>query len=234
MNKELEVATVCANRETILSGTPVCLDAEVRDHNTNAKQSITPNTANSPENTAGTSDVTPEDAKSLRGVRAEIAKMAARNADNDGLGTTDLYGLPGIIEGYVVEVNGELAEEIPDFVPTRDELFQLAKYWTKVERDIEFFHFRFRMTGGSEVRRATFARRRLARIESLVGKDLVEMAKEEAYAEVGKEQDPREWDIFLNGTEEERNNLQAKIARDMQANNAERSESTRRNGEDVA
>ena len=173
-------------------------------------------------------------AESQRRVRAEIAKMGIRNADNDDLGTTDSYGLPGIIEGYVVEVNGELAEEIPDFVPTRDELFQLAKYWTKVERDIEFFHFRFRMTGGSEVRRATFARRRIARIESLVGKDLVNMAKEEAYAEVAKEQDPREWDIFMNATEE-KYDLQAKIARDMQINsNAERSELTSSNGEDVA
>ena len=217
MNKESEVTTVSGNCETILSGTPMGLDAEVRNHNTSAKQSLTPNPANSPENTAGTSDATPEDAESRRRVRAEIAKMGVRNADNDGLGTTDLYGLPGIIEGYVVEVNGELAEEIPDFVPTRDELFQLAKYWTKVERDIEFFRFRFRMTGSSEVRRATFARRRIARIESLVGKDLVKMAKEEAYAEVGKEQDPREWDIFLNGTDEERNDLQAKIARDISA-----------------
>ena len=117
--------------------------------------------------------------------------MGVPNADNDGLGTTVLCGLPGIIEGYVVEVNGELAREIPDFVPTRDELIQLAKYWAKVERDIEFFHFRFRMTGSSEVRRATFARRRIARIERLVGRDVVKMAKEEAYAEVEKEQDPR-------------------------------------------
>ena len=215
MNQKLEITTVGANRAKSFSGTLVGLDAQVRHHNTNAKQSITPTTANSPGNTAGSAGVTPEDAESQRRVRAEIAKMGVRNADNDGLGTTDLYGLPGIIEGYVVEVNGELAEEIPDFVATRDELIQLAKYWTKVERDIEFFHFCFRMTGSSEVRRATFSRRRIARIESLVGKDLVKMAKEEAYAEVGKEQDPREWDIFMNDTEEETNDLRAKIARDM-------------------
>jgi hypothetical protein len=227
MDKQLEVTAAGANRLTILSGSPVGLDAEVRNHNTNAIESIMPNTANSPGNTARTSDATPEDAESRRRVRAEIAKMGIRNADNDGLGTTDFCGLPGIIEGYVEEVNGELAEEIPDFVATRDELIQLAKYWTKVERDIEFFHFRFRMTGSSEVRRATFARRRIARIESLVSKDLVKMAKEQAYAEVGKEQDPREWDIFMNGTEVEKNDLQAEIARDMYVNsNTERSEST--------
>ena len=221
MNKELETTTVSARRESILSKTPADLDAEVRNHNTNAKQSITPkaNTSNSSENSAGRSDGTPEDAESRRRVWAQITKMGVRNADNEGLGTTELYGLPGIIEGYVVEVNGELAEEIADFVPTRDELMQLAKYWSKVELDIEFFHFRYRISGSSEVRRITFARRRIARIESLLGNDPVKMAKKEAYSEVGKEQDPREWDIFLNGTEEERKDLQSKIAHAMQANN---------------
>ena len=49
---------------------------------------------------------------------------------------------------------------------------------------------------------------------SLVSKGLVMMAKEEVYAEVGEEQDPREWDILMNGTEEEKKDLQATIARD--------------------
>ena len=94
---------------------------------------------------------------------------------------------------------------------------QLVKYWTNVGLQIEFFDFRYCMTAGStDVRRAIFARRRIARIENLLGKDLVNLAKEEACAEFGKEQDPRVWAIFLDGTEEERKELQAEIAREMQ------------------
>jgi hypothetical protein len=91
------------------------------------------------------------------------------------------------------------------------------------------------MSSSTEFRRMTFARRRVARIEKLLGNDLVEFAKAQAYEEFGKEQDPREWHVFLNGTEQERKEMQDEIARKMQEDRArqEASVTSGNNHEDV-
>ena len=61
-----------------------------------------------------------------------------KNSDNDFL-------LPWRGErfriGYVGEVNGEGAEEIAGFTPTRHELIQLVKYWYGRYLDKSWFWF---------------------------------------------------------------------------------------------
>ena len=210
MNNEVEITNVSANRDANSNGAAEGLDAEVRNIN---KKKTDGSDAIPDVTESGNSSQASEDLASRKKLWAQIAKFGVQNADNAGLNPTRLCGM---MEGCVVDVNGGLAEEVQGFLPTYDELMQLVKYWTKTDLDIQLFEFRFRTTGSTEWRRATFAGRRIARIENLIGKDLVEMAQEEAYAEVGKEQDPREWDIFLNGTEEQRKDLQKEIARKMQ------------------
>jgi hypothetical protein len=133
--------------------------------------------------------------------------------------------------GYVEEVNGTGAQEVQEFLPTRHELLQLVKYWARVDVDIEYFYFCCQQSGSTEMRRSTFARRRLARIADLLGDEAVDQAIEEAFADYGKDQDPRVWNIFLNGTEEERKALREELDRKMQEYFAESATSEAGSGE---
>lgn len=65
-----------------------------------------------------------------------LENPSVRNADNDLLGA--IRGR-GVCTGFVDEVNGPGAEEFPAFVPTRNELLQLVKYWAKIAVDIDYF-----------------------------------------------------------------------------------------------
>jgi hypothetical protein len=145
-----------------------------------------------------------------------LASPAVRNADNELLGAIHIGRLT---VGYVDEINGPGAEEILGFVPTRHELIHLAKYWAKVGINIDYFWFCYQQTGSSEMRRGRFAWRRVDRIADVLGDEVVKAAVDKAYEEYGKDQDPRTWNIFLNGTPEERTALQEEIAREMCENN---------------
>ena len=68
------------------------------------------------------------------------ANPAVRNADNKMLGAINNGRF---IIGHVEEVNGAGAEEVQGFLPTRNELIQLAKYWAKVGIDIDYYWFCF-------------------------------------------------------------------------------------------
>lgn len=135
-----------------------------------------------------------------------------RNADNDSLGPSGGYGF---IIGYVDEVNGRGAEEIQGFLATRHELIQLAKYWTTKAIDIEYWWFLYEQVGTSETRSRAFAWRRVSRIEEIVGKEEVDGAVKEAYDEYGKRLDAKAWNIFLNGTPEEREAFRKEIYAEM-------------------
>jgi hypothetical protein len=135
------------------------------------------------------------------------------NPDSAGLGC---FGDDRFTVGYIDEVNGPGAVEVPAFVPTRHELIQLAKYWAGVEIDLEFSWFVYQATGSSEIRRGPFASRRIARIAEALGEEAVAEAVRQAYNEFAKGIDPRTWSIFLNGTPEERRVLQDELAREAE------------------
>lgn len=153
----------------------------------------------------------PED---LQRYQKQAANPKVRNADNSGLGPIG----QGIIIGYVDQVNGSGAEEFEGFVPTRYELIQLAKHWAKVAIDIEYFWFCYEQPSSSEIRLRPFAWRRVNRIADVLGDEAVQKAVDAAYEEYGKRQDARTWNIFLNGTPEERKALQDEIAREIAGN----------------
>lgn len=128
-----------------------------------------------------------------------------RNADNEYL---EPWGSRGLIIGYVDEVNGDGAQEIPGFVVTRHELIELVKYWTKRAIDIQYFWFCHEQVGSTDMRVEPFARRRVTRIARLIGQDEAAEAIEQAYEEYAASfQDCRAFTVFCHGTAEERKAL---------------------------
>ena len=99
-----------------------------------------------------------------------------RNADNAALApiVVNRFAI-----GHVDEINGEGAKEMPAFVPTRHELFVLAKYWIREIRQLEFFEFLSGQTGSREMRMIPFGWRRVERI-SKIDRSVVDAAVAEA------------------------------------------------------
>ena len=134
------------------------------------------------------------------------------NPDSEGLGC---WENERFVVGYIDEVNGPGAVEVPGFKVTRHEAIQLAKYWAGVEIDLDFSYFVDGQTGSTEIRLGPFASRRIARIAEALGEEEVATAVNEAYEEFGKGIDLRTWKIFREGTPEERQALQDEMAREM-------------------
>jgi len=122
-----------------------------------------------------------------------------KNIDNNWL---EPGGNEQFTIGYVDEVNGAGGQEIPQFVPTRNELVELLKYWTRVSIDHRYLYFLYRQYCSSGSRRQDFAERRMARIEKLLGEEATKVI-DGVIAEFGKTEDARLWNIFMNGTAED-------------------------------
>ncbi len=136
-------------------------------------------------------EIDPEEVRRLIGLTPNTV-----NSDNSWLEPIGCVG-------HVSEVNGENAREVPGFVPTRQELSVLVKYWTIKIIDYDFFVFCYEQTSSSDSRRKAFASRRIARIEAFIGADAVERAVNDAYEEYGQTTNSEAWRIFLHGTDEE-------------------------------
>ncbi len=106
-------------------------------------------------------------------------------------------------------------EDIPDFVPIKRELLQLVNFWVKESLDYEYFAFLYAQSSSSGFRLSAYAWRRINRIGELLGEERVKEAVEEAYAEFGKNQDQRYWEIFMHGSSEDRKALQDEIQREL-------------------
>ena len=128
------------------------------------------------------------------------------NSDNDWL--EPMYE-------FLDEVDGPGAEEIRVFISTRNELIQLVKYWAKVKIDLNYFMFLYQQTGSDWRRETSFAEFRIGHIAKIIGNDEVDKAVEEAYAEFGERQDKRYWDIYLNGTEEQQDEIKNEVQQEI-------------------
>ncbi len=125
-----------------------------------------------------------------------------RSSDNEHL--MPLTGRRLII-GYVDEVNGPGAEEIPAFVPTRHELRQLAAYWDRELLEHQWFWFTCAQAGSDDSRRTAFARRRLARIGAVLGEEEMKQIVAETDRDFTKGFDEdalKLWDVFKHGDAE--------------------------------
>jgi hypothetical protein len=124
------------------------------------------------------------------------------NADNDRLLPR---GNQTFRVGFVDEVNGPGAAEAAAYVPTRHEVVELVKYWYRRALDNSWFFFICGDTGSSEWRVEEFARRRVDRAETAIGRESVDAAIGEAREEFRTKvvKDDRLWEIYENGTEEQ-------------------------------
>jgi hypothetical protein len=118
-------------------------------------------------------------------------RKIVENDDNEYLDPLDVIG-------DVDEVNGADAQQVSGFVPTRYELFQLAKYWQQVWLENVYFMYWSSCLGGREQRLKYVAQGRLKRIADAIGDDLVDSAENEVNEEFGKGCDPRIWNLFRN------------------------------------
>ena len=75
--------------------------------------------------------------------------------------------------GWVDEVHGKGAIEEAGFVPTRHELLQLLQYWYERISETSFFQFYYSQVGSAENNVVDFAKRRISRIEQVLGHDVV-------------------------------------------------------------
>ncbi len=113
------------------------------------------------------------------------------NADNEWLEPSPF--------GYVSEVNGPDAAEIPAFVPTRHELLQIARYWADVELDLNFFMAIHQCVGSDWLRKTSFAARRLDLIERVLGGDDVNNVVKNVHDKFSESVDPRWWKAYMAG-----------------------------------
>jgi hypothetical protein len=118
------------------------------------------------------------------------------NEDNQGL--QPLVG-GGSRIGYVDEVNGAGADEMPAFVPTRHELTELLKYWEQVWVDNQFFMCWTQHSGGTERRQTAFADRRIGRIADVLGEDTTQAITYDVREKFGRTCDRRIWNCFRKG-----------------------------------
>lgn len=97
------------------------------------------------------------------------------NEDNRDL--QPLYG-GNLTIGFVDEVNGSGAREVPEFTPTKAELLELVKHWELTFLDTNYFVFWSQQIGSTERRLSAYAERRICRIVDLLGDDAVEAFRE--------------------------------------------------------
>ena len=121
--------------------------------------------------------------------------QTVRNIDNEHV---QPMGIKDGVIGFVEEVNGLGAQEIPGFVPTRHELLLLTHHWEKKAIGIEMFWFTYGQVGSSDMRIQPYARLPVNRIMDLLG-DEVNEAIGRAEAEVKQEVGEETWQRLVNG-----------------------------------
>jgi len=104
---------------------------------------------------------------------------------------------------YVEEVNGPLAVEVQDFVPTRHELIQLVMYWAEQLIEVQYDGFMIGPGFSIDPCLDAFPRKRISRIAEVLGEEAVRQAIDQVYAEIGEKPDHFLWEDFLNGNREQ-------------------------------
>ena len=135
----------------------------------------------------------------MSGMNEPNQRSVVSNPDNEFLGPTG--GGPVTI-GLVDEVNGLGAAGVPEFVPTRHELLELARFWAREDLEIQLGWFLYGQTGSTDLRVSSYAIRRINRIADLLGQDVVKDAIASVYREA-EERDKLLWKIFKDGDQKE-------------------------------
>ena len=123
---------------------------------------------------------------------------------------SDSNSLPSSGEG---DVDDE--EEYTSYVPIRFEVVELVKYWFGGILDNDFFFFICGRTDFKLTWRDIFASKRINYARTVIGDEAVDQAIEEARAEFKEKEDPRLWDIYENGSDEQWREVWAETWRDI-------------------
>jgi len=123
--------------------------------------------------------------------------------------------------GRIDEVNGSGAELCPKFVPTEHELLVLAKYWFRAALEIDYDDFLYQHTGSRKIRVGPFALRRIARMEPILGTEVLDKAYDEVQTKFASEVNPELWDMFISGEEPARDEHGVPILAPTRANKSE-------------
>ena len=120
-----------------------------------------------------------------------------RNDSNDGLGVVRTGGL---VIGFVDAVNGPGARPCPEFVPTRHEVLEIARYWGSELLDNQIYWFLYGQTGSDEIRIMAFAEARLDRIAAILGTESVTAVWEQVEHKFREQLGDKLWDTFRTAT----------------------------------
>ncbi len=145
----------------------------------------------------------------------KIEASVGTNRDTKGLGTMNAG--PCIL-GSVGAINGLDGKEVPDFVPTRHELKQLAGYWIGERIDSDFDWFAYQQSGSSQWRWSVFISRRLNRLAEVLGEEAMQQAGKNAvkiYRKCYPSISDEDWRVFTTGTDEEQEAWRTKLWKEM-------------------
>ena len=115
--------------------------------------------------------------------------------DEDKLPLSDVWGL-----ACVTNVR-EKRIPTPDLM--RQELLAVVKYWAHVDLDTRFFLFTYGQYSSRQYRESVLARHRIDELAKCLGEQVVTEAVSITTDEFRATCDPRAWDIFINGDEEQ-------------------------------
>jgi hypothetical protein len=108
-------------------------------------------------------------------------------------------------------VVGEDEREIPEFVPTKEEVIHLAKYWVRRRLQVRFWVFNFEQCSRSEWCEERYALNRIDQIAEILPEQELNQAIKEAERDFKQDIGDDVWEIFKNGTEEQCKSYREKL-----------------------
>jgi len=150
----------------------------------------------------------------------QTTNEAKLSDDSEGLGA---WGNEEFVIGRVAEINGSEACEVPQFVPTKHELIQIAKYWLLRLLNNHLWYFETGQTGSSEWRESVYASRRIDRIAEILPEQEFNNVIEEIERDFKQDKkiNDADWHIFKNGATEQWNAHQEQFWREFESKNGE-------------
>jgi hypothetical protein len=108
----------------------------------------------------------------------------------------------------------DFQEAVPEFVVTRQELRQLARYWYDERIVHDFWFFIYQTTGGSDLCEHFMIKDHLSRLTQVLGRKAMQEAWDDAVKSV-RERNPditdEDWRVFTSGTEDEQHAWRVKV-----------------------
>jgi hypothetical protein len=112
------------------------------------------------------------------------------------------------------EVAHDYREEVPEFVVTRHELRQLARYWYDERIFKSFWFFIYQSTDGFEWRWSVYINYRLDRLTQVLGTEAMQELLDDAVKSFRNrctQITDEDWRVFTSGTEDEQQAWREKV-----------------------